>query len=316
MIGSGRWRNDDSNPCALLIIAGFFLLWDIRPSDITDSLFKPLLRQREKKQRIRQITGKPKGWLEATLDSAKEMLTAANMGEQAGTYKWAAVILAVFGFSLGLLLNNLLAALVLGAGLSATPLIVIRIRTGDYIRSLHEKLESAMGTVTNSYVSSGDFIGTVESSLHLLPSPLDNIFRQFYMETQMIDSDVVKALKGMRGRIDNRYWQDWCDVLIQCQRDRQLRFALSGIVSRLGEMRRVQMETDTIIRKQIGDYIITVMIVLGAIPLMAVLMPDWYVMLRATAAGRITLAVMLAAVFATLVWVSRLYRPAEGGEKP
>ena len=26
----------------------------------------------------------------------------------------------------------------------------------------------------------------------------------------------------MRERIDNRYWRDWCDVLIQCQRDRQL----------------------------------------------------------------------------------------------
>jgi hypothetical protein len=33
-------------------------------------------------------------------------------------------------------------------------------------------------------------------------------------------------------------------------------------------MRRVQMETDTVIRKQLGDYIVTVMIVLGAIPLM------------------------------------------------
>ena len=104
-------------------------------------------------------------------------------------------------------------------------------------------------------------------------------------------------------------------MLIQCQRDRQLRFALPGIVSRLGEMRRAQMEADTAIRKQLGDYIVTVMLVLGAIPLMGAMMPDWYAMLTTTPAGKVTLAVVLAAVLATAIWVARLYRPIEGGEK-
>lgn len=300
--------------CALLMIAGLFLLTGIRPSDVTSKLSKPFIRNTEKKNRIRRITGKPQSRLVATIDSAKDMLLTANMGEQIGTYKWAVVILAVFGFLLGLALSNLPAALVLAAGLGSSPLIVIRIRTADYLRSLHEKLESAMSTVTNSYISSGDLIGAVESSLHLLPAPLEYVFQQFYTETQLIDSDVVKALRRMRERIDNRYWRDWCDVLMQCQRDRQLRYALPGIVSRLGEMRRVQMETDTTIRKQMGDYIITVMIVLGAIPLMGAMMPDWYTMLMTTPTGKITLAVILAAVLSTSVWVARLYRPVEGGD--
>ncbi|MFA0814576.1 MAG: type II secretion system F family protein [Anaerofustis sp.] len=304
--------------CALLIIAGLFLMHGIRISDMTGWLVNPFQRQHERKKRIRRITGKRKGRLTAAADNAKEMLTAANMGEKIGTYKLAAVLLASIGLLIGLVLDNVLAGLVLAVGLGCSPLIVIRIRTGDYIRSLHEKLESAMGTVTNSYVSSGDLIGAVESSLHLLPTPLDGVFRQFHREIQLIDSDVVKALYRLRTRIDNRYWRDWCDVLVQCQRDRQLRYALPGIVNRLGEMRRAQMEVDTAIQKQISDYILTVLIVLGSIPLMAAMMPDWYTMLSQTAAGKITLAVVLAAVLATAVWVARLYRPvvAEGGEKP
>ena len=301
--------------CALLIIAGLFLLLGIHPSKVTAVLTKPFLRQREKKRRIRNITGKPKGRFQSTVDNAKEMLLATGMGEQITTYKWTALMLACFGLMIGLALNNLPATLVLAAGLGCSPLIVIRIRTGDYLRNLHEKLESAMSTITNSYISSGDLIGAVESNLHLLPSPVDNVFRQFYTETQFVDSDVVKALHRMRERIGNRYWRDWCDVLMQCQRDRQLRFALPGVVGRLGEMRRVQMETDTAILKQMSDYIITVMIVLGAIPLMGAMMPDWYAMLTTTLAGKITLAVILAAVLATAVWVARLYRPVEGGEK-
>lgn len=297
--------------CVLLITAGLFLLFKIRMSEIA----KPFHHLREKKKRIRRITGKPKGKLEATLDSAKEMLTAAGMSGQVTSYRWAAILLALLGLLIGLALDNVLAAMVLAAGLGCSPLIVIRIRTGDYIRSLDEKLENAMGTITNSYAASGDLIGAVQSSLHLLPSPLDGVFRQFYAETQLIDSDVIKAIHRLRDRIDNRYWRDWCDVLIQCQRDRQLRYALPGIVGRLGEMRRVQMETDTVMRKQLGDYIVTVMIVLGAIPLMGAMMPDWYSMLTTTLAGKITLAVVLAAVLATAVWVAQLYRPVEGGEK-
>jgi len=297
--------------CILLITTGLFLLFKVRLSEIA----KSLQRLREKKKRIRRITGKPKGKLEATLDSAKEMLTAAGMSGQVASYRWAAAILALFGLLIGLALNNVLAALVLTAGLGCSPLIVIRIRTGDYIRSLDEKLENAIGTVTNSYVASGDLISAVQNSLHLLPAPLEGVFRQFYAETQLINSDMVKAIHCLRERIDNRYWHDWCDVLIQCQRDRQLRYALPGIVGRLGEMRRVQMETDTVIRKQLGDYIVTVMIVLGAIPLMGAMMHDWYSMLTTTLAGKITLAVVLAAVLATAVWVAQLYRPVEGGEK-
>ena len=300
--------------CALLIIAGLFIMHGIHPSDMTGRITRPFLRKRERKMRIRRITGQPKGRLVATLDNAKEMLTAAGMGERIGIYKWAAIVLAVIGLLIGMALDNILAGLVLALGLGCSPLIVIRVRTGDYVRSLHEKLESAMGTVTNSYISSSDLIGTIESSLHLLPSPVDGVFRQFYTETQLIDSDVVKALRRMRERIDNRYWRDWCDVLVQCQRDRQLRFALPGIVSRLGEMRRAQMEADTAIRKQISDYIVTVVIVLGAIPLMGAMMPEWYIMLTATPAGKIMLAVVLTAVLATAVWVARLYRPVEGGE--
>ena len=108
--------------CALLIIAGLFIMHGIRPSDMTGWITKPFLRKRERKMRIRRITGQPKGRLAATVDDAKEMLAAAGMGERIGVYKWAAIVLAVIGLLIGLALNNTLAGLVLAMGLGCAHL--------------------------------------------------------------------------------------------------------------------------------------------------------------------------------------------------
>lgn len=301
----------------MLIIAGLFLIFKISPQDLIGVLFKPLIKRLARQAKIRTITGKKPNLLQQQLHDTRQMLDAAGMGEQLNTYRWLSLALSSLGFAFGYLIDNLLVAVILAVGLALAPQAIIQIRTGEYLRGLQEKLEIGMGIITNSYLQSGDLVGTVQESHHMLPAPLDNIFKSFLVETQFIDANLVRALEQMRGKIDNYYWQEWCSVLIQCQHDRQLRFALPGIVDRLSETRRIQLEIDTTIRKHFGDYIITVMIVLGSIPLMGLMMPEWYEMLMETLAGKITLAVVLAAILFTAIWVARINRPMnmeKGGE--
>jgi tight adherence protein B len=292
-----------------LIIAGLFLIFKISFQDLIEILLKPLFNRFDRQNRIHAIIGKKPNFLKQQLHDSRQMLTAAGMGEQLNTYRWLSLILACLGFAFGYLIDNLLAAGVLAIGLAIAPQAIIQIRTGEFLRGLQEKLEIGMGIITNSYLQSGDLVGTVRESHRLLPAPLDGIFKSFLVETQFIDANLVRALDLIQGKIDNYYWQEWCSVLIQCQHDRQLRFALPGIVDRLSETRRIQLEVDTTIRKHFGDYIITVMIVLGSIPLMGLMMPEWYEMLMETVAGKITLAVVLAAILATAIWVTRINRP-------
>ncbi len=295
---------------ALLVTAGLFLCLHIGETD----LYNPLAEKQKRHNRIRALSGKPPGKLKRMTDEAVQMLTAAGMEAQLGVYKRLALILGIAGFLFGVFIGNLLASAVLGVGLACMPLLIIRVRTGYYLRGLYESLESGMGIVTNAYVVCGDLISAVEDNLHLMPAPVDNVFRQFLSRTQLVDASIPKALQAMKEQIGNRYWKEWVNVLIQCQSDRTLRYALPGIVERLGNMRRVQMEADTQLRKHINDYILTVFILLGSIPVMAFMMPDWYRMLTQTVAGQVTLAVVLAAVFATAVWIGRLYHPKEGGD--
>lgn len=293
---------------ALLVTAGLFLCLGIRAADMPE-------KKKSRRRRIRFLSGKPPGRIERMASEAEQMLTAAGMQAQLGTYKRLALVLGIAGLLIGAAIGNLLAAAMLGVGLAVMPLLIIRIRTGDYLRGLYESLESGMGTVTNAYVASGDLIGAVEDSLRLIPAPVDEVFRKFLSQIRLVDASVPRALQAMKGQIDNRYWQEWVNTLIQCQNDRTLRYALPGIVERLGAMRRIRMEADTLLQKQIGDYVVTVFLLLGSIPVMAFMMPDWYEMLTQTIAGQITLAVVLGAVFATALWIGRLYHPKEGGGK-
>jgi Flp pilus assembly protein TadB len=293
---------------ALLITAGLFLCLNILSGD-------PAEKKKSRRQRIRFLSDKPPGKLERLANEAEQMLTAAGMKTRLQTYQRLALALGVTGLLVGAAIGNVLAATVLAVGMAAMPLLIIRVRTGDYLRSLYESLESGMGTITNAYVSSGDLIRAVEDNLRLIPAPVDGVFRQFLSRVQLVDASVSKALEALKDQIDNRYWKDWINTLVQCQHDKTLRFALPGIVERLGAMRRIRMETDTLLQKQIGDYVVTVFLLLASIPVMAWMMPDWYEMLTQTVAGQVTLAVVLAAVFATALWVGRLYHPKEGGGK-
>jgi hypothetical protein len=279
---------------ALLVTAGLFLCLGIRAADMPE-------KKKSRRRRIRFLSGKPPGRIERMASEAEQMLTAAGMRARLQTYRRLALALGAAGLLVGAAIGNVLAAAVLAVGLAAMPLLIIRIRTGDYLRGLYESLESGMGSITNAYVADGDLIGAVEDSL--------------LSQIRLVDASVPRALQAMKEQIDNRYWQEWVNTLIQCQNDKTLRFALPGIVERLGAMRRIRMEADTLLQKQIGDYAVTVFLLLGSIPVMAFMMPDWYEMLVHTIAGQITLAVVLGAVFATALWIGRLYHPKEGGGK-
>ena len=293
--------------CALFVTAGLFILMDVRPRDVTDELKKPFEREVNRKKRIRFITGKKPSAVQRMMEEAVTMLDASGMGEQVSTYRNMAILMAVAGFLFGMVIDNILVSIVLGIGLAMTPLTIIRIRTADYKRMVNEKLEMAMSSVTNSYVATGNLLTAVENVLPMLPAPVNTIFQRFVADMQYVDGNAIRAIQHMREASDNWYWTEWCNALIQCQDDVSLNRTLSGIVERLSESRQIQLEVDTTLRKHISDYVVTVLLVLGSIPLMGFMIPDWYSMLMDTVPGKITLAVVLATVLITSVWVSRAH---------
>lgn len=291
--------------CALLITAGLFFLTDVRPRDLTEQFKKPFETSVSRRRKIHFITGKKPTITQRMLDEAVTMLDASGKGEQAATYRNMSILMATAGFLLGLALDNLLASVVLCLGLALTPLTIIRMRTADYKRMVNEKLEMAMSSVTNSYIATGNLLTAIEKVLPMLPPPVNGIFSRFVADMQYVDGNAIRAIQHMREASGNWYWTEWCNALIQCQDDVSLNRSLHGIVERLSEMRQIQLEVDTTMRKHISDYAITVLLVLGSIPMMGFMMSDWYDMLMHSLPGKIVLALVLGSVLITSVWVSR-----------
>lgn len=297
----------------ILLIAGLFCFLGIPFAVFKKPWDKLTLPGKQRRERIRRIIGKPPGKLRQMALDAKLMLQSTGMGNKTTAYRWSVIILAGVGILIGWLLNNFYAAVVLSFGLALLPLVIIRIRTGEYIRSVNEKLESALGIVTNAYIRSGDIIEAVKRNMKLIPPPLTVPFSQFLAETQFMNANIPRAIVVLRSSIHNPYFHDWCDILVQCQADRQLRYALPGIVDRFSESRRMQQELDTTMQEHTREYLLTVTIVMGSIPLMGVMMPEWYGMLMGSMLGKIVLAALLLGVLCTALWVTGANKPLNGG---
>jgi len=296
---------------AILIIMGLFLICRVDPVVFISLLSKPWRKKRAAKERIKKIIGKPPSRLRQLINDSKEMLDSANMGGDIRRYQLSAILLAVLGILIGTVMDNLMATIVLALGMLILPIIYIQLKTGTYIRHLNDSIETALSVVTNSYVQSGDLLDAVKSSLKAIPAPMDDIFRKFLVEVEMIDNNVVQALYNMSNRVNRRHWREWCAAARHSQSDREIRYAMPGIVERLSEYRQVQMETDTAMRRMYTDYGLMVVIILSVIPIMAMIMPEWFNALMYTLVGKITLALVLMTMFLCTIGVVLSNKPID-----
>ena len=102
-----------------------------------------------------------------------------------------------------------------------------------------------------------------------------------------------------------------CDALIQCQYDRNLKSTLTPIVTKLSDIRVVNMELELTLSEPRKEFIIMAILVIANIPLMYFLNKDWYAVLMYSTVGKLILAIDIAAVFICGAFVVKLTRPIE-----
>lgn len=295
------------------MIAGAFLILGIRPVEFTDSLFAWLLKpKRSIREEIKESSGRKKaGILRREISEAQSVLEMTGRGNRFSMICAISLALFCLGGSLAILLGNFFLAPVMAVGFLFLPFWYVKLTASHYKRDVSAELETALSVITTAYLRTEDIVTAVEENIAYLNPPVSKVFQNFLTQIKLVNPNVEAALRGMRGRIDNEVFREWCDALSDCHHDRSLKTTLTPIVAKLSDMRNVNAELEYLIAEPRKEFLIMVIFVIGNIPLMYMLNKDWYDVLMHTPLGQIILSVTAAVIFVSAGCVVKLTRPIE-----
>lgn len=295
------------------MIAGCFLLWDIRMGDFTEELFRNILgKPKNIQDAIREENHTKKmPLLKREILEVKEILAATGRENQFPVLCTTALLLFAMGASAAILMNNFFMVPVLAIGFLFVPFWYIKLTSHSYKKDVAAELETALSIITTSYLRNEDILTAVEESIEYLNPPVQTIFQEFSSQVRLVNSDVGYALRELKTKIHNDTYEEWCDALLECQMDRSLKTILTPIVAKLSDTRLVNAELEYLIYEPRKEFMTMVILVIGNIPLLYFLNKDWYMALMTTAIGQIMLSITAAVIFISAAKVVQLTKPIE-----
>lgn len=295
------------------MITGFFIILSLSPMEFTDSVFKNILNKpRSIKEEINEITKRKK-----LSYFRREVIEVQSILKLTGREGWFPMICAVslFLFAIGsgiaIVLGNFFSVPVLGIGFMLLPFWYVRLTQTHFKRDIAAELETALSIITTAYLRNEDIVTAVEENIDYLNPPVLSVFKGFVNRIKMINPDIAAGLEDMKVQLENAVFREWCDALIACQIDRNLKTTLTPIVSKLSDMRVVNGELENMVFEPRKEFISMQLLVVGNIPLLYFLNKDWYNALMHTPLGQIILAICFAAIFISAAFVIKLTQPIE-----
>ena len=298
-----------------IFIIGVFTLLNLSFFEFTDGIVELLNCNKEKKDiksKIKQHRKKDKQkGIRKTIYEAMNLLTLMNKKNKISLIWFFSMVFFIIGTLISLALKNFFLVPILAIGLALTPFWYVIYTSNYYKKQVNEELETALSTITTSYIRSENIILAVEENIHYLNPPISEVFTFFLSQTKLITSNTKLAIENMKPKVHNEVFKEWCDALIACQDNKNLKHTLTPIVAKLSDTRIVSTELEAIIQEPIKEFMTMSILVLANIPIIRILNKDWFEILVDTPYGHFVLALCIFAIFISLAAVIRLTRPVE-----
>lgn len=292
----------------LLTVASCLLIFAKRPSTVLKvKTLEDVSRIYTENKRM-GLTGKKLGRWEKFKANSTAALEHSNLSFN--QYLYIMVGLGLGGLIVGLIMNNVFLALVLALGLPVIPGWILNIKTTRYKQWLSEQIETVLGIITNTYMSTDSITAAINKNLPNIEMPLRKVFQDFVTSKTFIDSSDVRNIRRMQESIDNAFWREWCDVLILCQHDRLHKQSLTPIVKKMADVRQINEELATETAMLYKDFFSVEAVVLANIPMLRFLNKDWYDILTTTVGGQLLIAVTVLAAIIGTAYVIKINKPA------
>lgn len=292
----------------LAVVVGILKLLDIRLADL---MKKAINRPKSIKDQIAAASGRKRNFIKREIEEVSEILRMTGRGNKISRIFFACGICCVAGAVAASLFDNIFMIPVLAIGCLCIPVWYVKLTASHYKRDIAEELETALSIITTAYLRNEDIVTAVEENLPYLNAPIKDVFAEFLVQMRLIDSDTTKAIYALKQKVDNEVFHEWCDALAACQYDRGLKGTLTPIVEKLSDIRVVNSELELLLAEPRKEFIIMALLLLANIPLMYFLNKDWYGVLMHSVAGKIVLAIDMAAIFISSAFVVKLTRPIE-----
>lgn len=295
------------------MITGFFILLSLSPMEFTDSIFKSIMsKPRSIKDEINEVTKRRK-----LSYFRREVIEVQSILKLTGREGWfpmicaLSILLFAIGSGIAIVLGNFFAVPVLGVGFMFLPFWYVRLTQTHFKKDIAAELETALSIITTAYLRNEDIVTAVEENIDYLNLPVLSVFKAFDYRIKMINPDIAAGLQDMKEQLENAVFYEWCDALIACQFDRNLKTTLNPIVSKLSDIRVVNGELENMVFEPRKEFITMQLLVVGNIPLLYFLNKDWYNALMNTPLGQIILAICFAVIFISTAFVIKLTQPIE-----
>lgn len=296
----------------LLLTSGLFSLLDVRLNDFMMILFDNR-RKVTLSDELDVLLGMPRKGFFGQSYELEQMLVATGRAQKFEMLKRLALILAAVGAVLALLLDNPFMVPVLGAGMACIPIWYIRSTAGAYKKHLNEELETAISTITTSYLRTDNILQAVAENISYMQPPIKSHFEEFLTESEMLNANMVSALNTLKMKIPNRIFHEWANTLIQCQADRTMKQMLPSIVQKFSAVRVVQAELESMLAGPKREAITMMFLVVCNVPLLFLLNKDWFHTLIFTTPGKLAMALCGGIILFALAKIMKLSKPVEYG---
>lgn len=293
----------------MALVVGAFKLFGLRFGELFENFIN---KPQSIKTQIAEVTNrKKKRFIIRQIEEVSEIMRLTGREDKIPVLFIACGAFAIAGTIIASLLDNVFMIPILGLGMMVMPIWYVKLTASHFRKDVSEELETALSIISTAYIRNEDIVTAVEENISYLNPPIQNIFTDFLVQLKLIDSDVIKAIENLKTKVENDVFKEWCDALIQCQYDRNLKSTLTPIVTKLSDIRVVNMELELTLAEPRKEFIIMAILIIANIPLMYFLNKDWYAVLMYSTIGKLILAIDIAAVFICGAFVVKLTRPIE-----
>lgn len=299
----------------IALAIGLFLIFQISPMAIWKG-FDRVNFQRRPKTTMKILVDETRGTrkynpVTKQFVELRELLIGCGREEKYNRYVRLSLLGGLGGAAIAALLHNLMIMPVLALIGAMCPIWYLRFWAIGYKKATNAELETALSIITSSYTRTNNLTAAIEENLQHISPPVREVFEQYIIQTRFIDGSTVKAIRTIRPMIKNPIFAEWCDSLVLCQSNYELKDVLPAVVSKLSDTRSIQQELDTMCYNAIKETSMLIVLTIANIPLMYFLNREWFQNLMFTFPGHIILVLTGFCVIFAVFRAIRVTRPIE-----